>query len=408
MARALVGVVWVAAALALLLVSGLIHLGHPVARRMIGRAVEQAVASGSPGVLRIGEIREASFGRLELTDVRYWDLEERRKALDLEHVELRLEPGSLLGEEIRVSQVRVRGASVVFQKSWRRPSEGFLPKFDAPEELRRQGKRIRVDDIAFEDVEAFAILDATPYRLHGLSGEASVQVDERATIALSDAAADLELPGDGSRVTLSGVNVTLPFAPETGGIARASGSARIEGDAIDATLTYHDRDEPPPLEVELTSKAFSRDALAFLGIEEIDPEIQPPLAGRVRLTGTFRSAEVHPDLRGAGGAVLQLSEPPSLEADWVLDEGDTSPSQGGEGLASSLLLYLLLSVLLAAIAIVQVALMVWLLRRGEGRPWWRMLPVVTSVAVWIQGARAAAASWWVLVAVYLALLLGAA
>ncbi|MFW5925053.1 MAG: hypothetical protein ACOCV4_02745 [Myxococcota bacterium] len=406
MNRVLAGFAWVVAAVALLLVSALLHLGHPVAHRMIGRAVERAVAAGSSGVLRIGEIREASFDRLELADVGYWDLAEKRKALELERAELELDPRSLLEDEIHVSHVGIHGARMVFRKSWKRPERGFMRKFDAPPELRRRGKRIRVDEIVFEDVAAHAILDATPYALRDLSGTGSLFVDERTTFSLASAGGTIELPGEAGTAALRDVSAELPFAPDSGGLAQASGVVRWAGDPMDVELTYHDRDEPPPLAITLESESFSHGQLRELGLGDVGSDVEEPLSGAVRVDGTFRTVTLRPELRGAGGTEVALDDPPTLEADWKLDEGSETPPEADGGLAGPVLAYLFLTILLAAVAIVQLALMVWLLRRGEGRPWWRMAPVATSVAAWMRGARAAAATWWVLLAIYLALILG--
>lgn len=410
MNRVLAGFAWVVAAVVLLAVSALLHLGHPVARRMIGRAVEQAVAAGSSGVLRIGEIREASFDRLELAEVGYWDLAEKRKALELERVEVKMDPGSLFEDELRVSHVGVHGARVVVRKSWKRPERGFMPKFDAPPELRRRGKRIRVEEILFEDLDADAILDATPYALRDLSGAGSLVVDERATFSLTGARGTVELPGEAGTAELRDVSVQLPSAPESGGLAQASGTVRWAGGPMDAQLTYHDRDEPPPLQITLKSQSFSKEQLRELGLPELrgdaEEPLDAPLSGAVRLDGTFRTVTLHPELQGAGGTEAASVEPPTLEADWKLDEGADNPPAADGGLVGPVLAYLFLTILLAAVAIVQMALMVWLLRRGEGRPWWRMVPVATSVAAWMRGARGAAATWWVLLAIYLALVLG--
>jgi hypothetical protein len=403
--RAVAALAWVVAAVVLLFISALLHLGHPAARRMMGRAVEAAVAAGSPGVLRIGRIEEASLDRLELGKVEYWDLEERRKALDLERVEVDLEPSSLWTDEIHILRVSVGGGQMTFQKPWRRPAEGFMARFDAPRELAQQGKHLRVDELLFDDVEVRGILDATEYRLRDLRGSASLQVDDKVRFQMSGVEGTLKLPGDHT-VALGEVSARLPPDPHGEVVARAEGRAVLAGETFQAELSYFDRETPAPLELRLGADAWSSSMLAAIGLPE-PAEAQPPYRGRVMAEGTFRSVHLRSELVDAGGVALEVEEPPLIEADYDLAPGDEMPPEEAGDLAGPVLLFAFLSILLTALVIIQVALMLWLIRRGQGQPWWRMLPVATSVAAWMAGARVGPGAFWGLSAIYLALLIGA-
>jgi hypothetical protein len=404
--RAVAGFVWVLVALITLFISAVLHLGHPAARRMMGRAVEAAVASGSPGVLRIGHIDEASLDRLALREVEYWDLEDRRKVLELPDVEVTMEPSSLWSDEVHILSVRVEGGQMTFQKPWRRPSEGFMARFNAPKELTREGRQVRVDEIAFHDVEVRGIVDATEYRLQGLHGNASMRVDDHVRFEVAGAEGTLVLPG-GRTALLTNVDVWLPPDPEGDVVVRAQGDAVFQAEALRAELTYFDREAPSPLILRLEQDAWSSKGLAVVGLPE-PPDATPPYAGTVVAEGTFRSVHLRPELTDAEGVQVETEEPPLLESGYDLGPGDELPPELTSDLSGPLLLFVFLTVLLASLVILQVALMVWLLRRGEGQPWWRMLPVATSVAAWMAGARVGPAAFWGLLAVYLALVLGAA
>jgi hypothetical protein len=405
--RVVAAFAWVLATVVLLFISALLHLGHPVARRMMGRAVEAAVAASSPGALRIGRIDRASLDRLEISGVEYWDLTERRKALDLERVEVDIETSSLWSDEVHVLRVAVRNGQMTFQKPWKRPEEGRMARLEAPVELQRQGLRVQVDEVAFEGIEVRAILDAAEYRLRDLDGKASLRLDDKVRFELKGVGGSVLLPGGRAEVALKDVEALLPPDPEGDIVLRAEGDVLVRGEAVRAELVYFDRDEPPPLEVRLEAKPFAPEVLDFLGLT-VTEERPGPLSGAVHGAGSFRALQLRPVLTDAEGAAAELDEPALIEASYDLAPGNELPPEADGDLATPLVLYVFLTVLLATLVILQVGLMVWLIRRGESQPWWRLLPVMASVAAWMVGARALPATFWGLLAVYLALVVGAA
>jgi hypothetical protein len=283
---------WMAVTVVALGASLWMHASLEDGRRLAAKALGEAGSDAIPGRLTIERIGHLSLDHVALEGVTVREPSADRRVLHVQHVTFEPVLSALWDRELRLDEVRVRGATLRLENGpdGRMSIAGaFAPPPD-PQDDARPAVDVRVGPIHLQDVRALFNLGDQRFEIRDIEGFMRIDIGEDDRIRF-DALAGVFLPPRGpiDEVPFKDMQGRVHVQAEL--MARFEGTIELVGTEMDARVAYFDRDEPAPVEVGLAAdglSAGSTAALAFAAITRFISKVK----GRVTLRGDLDRLDV--------------------------------------------------------------------------------------------------------------------
>ncbi|MDH5672583.1 MAG: translocation/assembly module TamB domain-containing protein [Myxococcales bacterium] len=293
-----------------LVLSTVLHLQLPLARRVIAAWLGSAASGEITGTLTIGAIDSLDPRALEFRNVTVYDPKGRR-VIGAERLTIvpELDPAVLRGAPIRIRSARLDGAeAILIDDGSGLPS--LIESFDAavPGAPGSEPTRVIVDGIEVRglrlrgDLLGLEGLDARDVHARGrltIEDEVRVQLDQ----ASGDVVAPFDFPG-----RVESLRGTISTAPNEGVEleARATREGATGLEVADAHISLKrppgPEDTADELDLRVKVHEIRSETLVGLGYDWM-PKLDMPLSGDFRLHGPFENLTIEADLQSEAGPV---------------------------------------------------------------------------------------------------------